>query len=116
MGRRQFSCGTLHVNGVCRSYSIERRILSSPTLQLQPLSPFVKAIIMGTVTIVNETSSPIHVRVTSTGSGQQQFFDIKSSGSESWSRDDWQVAFVLRDDNGKTETRVVKPGNTYTID
>ncbi|KAL4243791.1 hypothetical protein ABKN59_010739 [Abortiporus biennis] len=34
---------------------------------------------------------------------------------DSWGRDDWQVAWVLRDDNGRTETYVVKPGNTYQI-
>ena len=70
---------------------------------------------MGTVYVQNDTGSYIHVRVTTTGSGNQSFFDIKPGNTENWSRDDWQVAFVLRDDNGQTEVYVVKPGDTYNI-
>ncbi|KAL4243788.1 hypothetical protein ABKN59_010741 [Abortiporus biennis] len=70
---------------------------------------------MGTVTFVNNTSATIHVRVSSTGSGNQHFFDISRGSSSDWARDDWQVAWVLRDDTGRTETYVVKPGSTYKI-
>jgi predicted extracellular nuclease len=70
---------------------------------------------MGTIYVQNNTGSTIHVRVTTTGSGNESFFDINSGNSENWDRSDWQVAFVLRDDNNKTETLVVKSGNTYII-
>ena len=68
-----------------------------------------------TVTIINETSADIHARVTATTAGMIAFFDISPGESESWLRSDWQVAFVLRDDTGATETLVVKAGSTYTI-
>ncbi|KAI0791754.1 hypothetical protein C8Q75DRAFT_756105 [Abortiporus biennis] len=70
---------------------------------------------MGSVTFVNNTSSTIHIRVSTTGSGNVGFFDISPGRSDTWGRDDWQVAWILRDDNGQTETLVVKPGNTYQI-
>ncbi|KAI0791756.1 hypothetical protein C8Q75DRAFT_805358 [Abortiporus biennis] len=75
----------------------------------------VKAKTMGSVTFVNNTSSTIHIRVSTTGSGDEHFFDIAPGRSDRWGRDDWQVAWVLRDDNGRTETYVVKPGSTYQI-
>lgn len=68
------------------------------------------------VTIINETSADIHARVTTTASGGNVgFYDISPGESEWWWRSDMQVAFVLRDDTGATETFVVKAGETYTI-
>lgn len=67
------------------------------------------------VTIINETSANIHARVTTTASGNVDFYEISPGESEWWWRSDMQVAFVLRDDTGATETFVVKAGATYTI-
>lgn len=71
--------------------------------------------IMATLYIQNSTASVIHVRVTLTGSGTQGFYDIQSGQIESWDRDYWEVAFVLRDDDGTTQEFVVKPGQNYTV-
>lgn len=67
------------------------------------------------ITITNETLADIHARVTTTGGGGEDFYDLAPGASESWLRTAWQVAFVLRDDTGATETFVVKPGDTYII-
>jgi hypothetical protein len=67
------------------------------------------------VSITNHTQADIHVRVTTTGVGSQYYYDLPPGSSESWIRSEWQVAFILRDDTGATETLVVKPGNTYTV-
>lgn len=71
---------------------------------------------MGAVVIKNNTSRVIHVRVTAyKDNGQEYFMEIQPEASEKWDRANWQVAFALRDDNGKTETFVVKPNNTYLV-
>ena len=71
---------------------------------------------MGTVLIKNNTSKAIHIRVSNEDdSGDIHFFDINSGATESWGRKHWQIATVLRDDNGKTETFVVKPDEAYTV-
>jgi len=70
---------------------------------------------MATIYIQNNTSGVIHVRVTLTGSGTQGFDDIQPGQTESWDRDYWEVAFVLRDDNANTEEFVVKPGQNYVV-
>lgn len=64
---------------------------------------------MGTISISNETADVIHVRVTNTGSGTQVFADVNAGAVESWTRDYWEVATVLRDDTGATVEFVVKP-------
>ncbi|KAG0256260.1 hypothetical protein DFQ27_005797 [Actinomortierella ambigua] len=73
--------------------------------------------VVSAVTIVNHTPAEIHARVTTTSDGMvsEDFYDISPGNSESWLRSAWQVAFILRDDTGNTETLVVKPGITYTI-
>ena len=71
---------------------------------------------MGRVLIKNNTSRAIHIRVTNEGdNGNIHFFDVNSGATESWGRLCWQIATVLRDDNGKTEVFVVKPGEAYTV-
>ena len=67
------------------------------------------------ISIINQTLADIHVRVTAGGGGSEYFYDVTPGNSESWLRITWQVAFVLRDDTGTTETFVVKPGSTYNI-
>jgi hypothetical protein len=70
---------------------------------------------MGTI-ILNNTSDMIHVRVTATGeSGSESFVDIAPQDSAAWDRNNWQVAFVLRDDDGSTTTLVVQPSYGYPI-
>ncbi|KIM64117.1 hypothetical protein SCLCIDRAFT_115773 [Scleroderma citrinum Foug A] len=72
---------------------------------------------MGTVTIFNNTSDKIYVRVTADGEsgGNESFALIESGDSEYWSRSDYQVVFVLRNDTGATEVFTVIPGNNYTV-
>lgn len=72
---------------------------------------------MGTVTVVNSTSSAIHVRITGDrdSGAATEFFDISPGKSQNWDRGNWQVCFVLRDDNGETETFVVKPGDSRIV-
>ncbi|KAL4244238.1 hypothetical protein ABKN59_010470 [Abortiporus biennis] len=78
--------------------------------------PRIKAVTMGRITFVNNTFATIHIRVSiGTGKGSDGFFDIAAGKSDSWGRDDWQVAWVLRDDHGQTETLIVQPGFTYQI-
>ena len=68
------------------------------------------------ITIVNNTEQRIDVRVTADGeSGSPQFYDIMPHTFSSWKRDQWQMCFVLRVDNGKTENFVAKPGVTYVV-
>jgi hypothetical protein len=64
---------------------------------------------MGTISINNSTPDVIHIRVTLTGSGTQVFSDVNSGDTESWTRDYWEVALILRDDTGTTVEFVVKP-------
>ncbi|KAF8975552.1 hypothetical protein BGZ46_009052, partial [Entomortierella lignicola] len=68
-----------------------------------------------TIAVINQTPDDIHVRVTTTAAGDEKFYALSPEGAQEWLRTDWQVAFILRDDNNATETLVVKPGNTYTI-
>ena len=71
---------------------------------------------MGTVLIKNNTNGIIHVRVTATAEkGQEGFYDINPEDTEPWSRNNWQVAFVLRNDNSQTETFVVEPDKAYVV-
>ncbi|KAF8550365.1 hypothetical protein OG21DRAFT_1514107 [Imleria badia] len=72
---------------------------------------------MGTVLIKNNTRGIIHVRITATSEpGHEGFFDISSGETAPWNRKNWEVAFILRDDNSKTETLVVQPDAAYTIE
>lgn len=73
---------------------------------------------MSNVTFVNDTSAVIHVRITNDNESSgtsTSFYDIDSGNSGTWGRNNWQIAFVLRDDTGGTETFVVKLGSTYQI-
>lgn len=67
------------------------------------------------ISITNQTPADIHVRVTTTGSASESFYGVAPGNTESWSRSYWEVAFILRNDTGATETLVVKPDNSYTI-
>lgn len=81
------------------------------------LFPAICQIIMAVITLVNATSSKIEVRITKDNDeGETSFYVIDKGQSETWERAQWQVAFIWRGDNDKTETLVVKPGKTYQID
>lgn len=72
---------------------------------------------MGDILIKNGTNSSIQVRVTvfANKGGSEESFKISSGASESWNRSEWQVAFVLREDNEKMEMFIVKPNEAYTV-
>jgi hypothetical protein len=71
----------------------------------------------GTITILDNTSANVHVRVTASGEavGDESFVDLAAGDSRDWSRDHAQVAFAWREDTGATEVFMVTPGNQYTV-
>jgi len=70
---------------------------------------------MGTIYINNQTNDVIHVRLTQVGDPTTSFVDVDAGQIESWTRDYWEVAFILRDDDGTSSEFVVKPDQTYTV-
>ena len=70
------------------------------------------------VTVTNNTKAIIRVRVTTTGEGGGAlggFFDIDPARASVWARNNEQVVFVKRDDNGQTETHVVEANQGLVI-
>ncbi|KAG1847672.1 hypothetical protein DFJ58DRAFT_843117 [Suillus subalutaceus] len=67
------------------------------------------------ITIINNTSSTIYVRITAdSDTGTTTFDSVESGDSGTWDRTVWQVAFVLKG-SGAEQTMVVKPGQNYTV-
>lgn len=70
---------------------------------------------MGTIYIVNQTNSVIHVRITQVGQATLSFYDVNPGETETWTRDYMEVAFILKDEDGSSSEFVVTPGQTYNI-
>ncbi|KAF8417528.1 hypothetical protein L210DRAFT_950157 [Boletus edulis BED1] len=75
---------------------------------------------MGAVSIKNNTIADINVRITREGdsgndTGSIAFYTIKPGHTEKWERKWWQVAFVRRDVDGKSESFTVVPDNSYAV-
>ncbi|KAI6159837.1 hypothetical protein EDD17DRAFT_1608162, partial [Pisolithus thermaeus] len=69
------------------------------------------------VTVVNNTTAMIHVRITGEGEPNAgvAFYPIDAQKADTWARQHMQVGYVYREDNKKTEVHVVIPGYTWII-
>ncbi|KAL4067144.1 hypothetical protein V8B97DRAFT_972357 [Scleroderma yunnanense] len=75
---------------------------------------------MGTIVLLNKTSTTIYVRVTKDNeilpNLTSTFHSIPVGENHSWTRNLRQIAFVYSDDNnGQTKTLSVMPDSSYTV-
>jgi len=72
---------------------------------------------MGTIKIDNVSGYTIHVRVTAANgdTGNEGFFEILTGKSESWARNQWQVAFIYLEQDESTHVVVLKPGANHQV-